>query len=234
MPFITRRQALSRIGIASSAAIAAGGVSLNVSEAAKAHLDAELLAIGHQLAVAEQAFHDAVEAEAAAFERWQAKRPHPHESILYQNRFFILGVDNWAVRDPRGDAVRAEDGQPLYVATPEGIRVALAASDGRTWQAKWLRRMLPHAERFWCDLETAGEVSGAFAAEFAGRRTWYDLKRLSKAAFERPAASLEGLAVQARSAVLDDLGRSVCGCGHTDQRLVALAASLNQIVGRQA
>lgn len=231
---LTRRQALSRIGLASSAALAGGGLFLGAAEAFEMHPDADLLRLRGELDAAEARFFAAIDAEEQAFQRWQAIRPQPDAILVAPRDYRLRMVDYDGLRDPRGKLILRDELRTLSVAYPAAIRVALSSCDGRTATAKWLRRMLLRAEQFWLEWEAAEHDSGAAQAGWALRQAWHDLDRLSNAAFALPATSLEGLAVMTRAAVLADLGRKTCNGLEVDPRFVTLAATVNAIAGRVA
>ena len=234
MTNLNRRQALSRIGLASSAALVGGGLSLGTASAVEAHPDAHLLRLRGELDAAEARFFAAIDAEEQAFQRWQAIRPHPDAIIVAPREYRLRMVEYDGVADPRGKLMQLDDGRAMYVALPSSIRVTLASYDGRSMTAKWLRRMLIHAEQFWRAMDAADDESGAALAGMAQRQAWYDMDQLSTEAFASPAASLEGLAIMTRAAVLADLGRQACNGSAPDPRFATLARSIGAIVGRGA
>ena len=198
------------------------------------HPDADLPRLRSELDAAEARFFAAVDAEEQAFQRWQAIRPHPDAILVAPRDYRLRMVDYGGLADPRGKMVLCDGVRPLRVAYPASIRAALGACDGRTATAKWLRRMLFRAEQFWREWEVADYDSGAVHAGNALRKAWWELDRLSNAAFAVPATSLEGLAVMTRAAVLADLGKKTCNGLEGDPRFVTLAATVNAIVGRGA
>lgn len=229
MTIITRRAALGGLALLS------GGAATFASPApVSPPVDADLLRLRGELDAAEARFFAAVDAEEQAFQRWQAIRPQPDAILVAPRDYRLRMVDYGGLADPRGNMVLCDGVRPLRVAYPASIRVALGACDGRTATAKWLRRMLFRAEQFWREWEAADYDSGAVHAGNALRKAWWDLDRLSNAAFAVPATSLEGLAVMTRAAVLADLGKKTCNGLEGDPRFVTLAATVNAIAGRVA
>lgn len=227
MNLITRRAALGGIALLSG-----GAATLASAAPASPSVDADLLRLRGELDAAEARFFAAIDAEEQAFQRWQAICPQPDAILVAPRDYRLRMVDYEGLRDPRGKLILCDGLRTLSVAYPASIRVALSSCDGRSATAKWLRRMPVRAEQFWREWEAAEYDSGAAQAGWALRQAWYDLDRLSIAAFASPATSLEGLAVMTRAVVLADVGKKACNELEVDARFVTLAATVNAIMGR--
>lgn len=225
MNTITRRAALGGLAL-----LTGGAATIAAAAPTSPPADAELMQLGRELAIAEQAFHDACEAEAQAYKRWEELRPQPHPDIIEPRKYnhrMQVACDYNRVADPRGKTVPNGEFWDLRVADPASLRASIAADIYTPEMVILFRRMITHAERFWSDLEKADEQSGASMAGFALRQIWCEVDRIAAAVFAHQAASIAGVAVMARAAVMSDLCRSTCMFGSVDHRFVAIAASVN-------
>jgi hypothetical protein len=195
LPQSTRRRFLRALGL--------GGIALAVPAAAAAQTspEPEIAALATDIEAAYDLWRAADERFAAAYAQFRMILPPPPESI----RMTADAPMQWITvqnADREGALLDEPDGRCTFIYTSDAVRRELKRHDGRTREARALRRILPDAERYQAAKDAAWQAAECPESHIARLRAEQALRRALIDAAERASQLPGGEAVTLRAMAL--------------------------------